>query len=75
MVQGVQMKSEPLLLRVADAAELIAVSRAKAYAMCASGELPTVRLGRSTRVPVEGLKRFIAEREVAGISERNFDDR
>ena len=69
------MKSEPLLLRVADAAELIAVSRAKAYAMCASGELPTVRLGRSTRVPVEGLKRFIAEREVAGISERNFDDR
>jgi excisionase family DNA binding protein len=55
------MESEKLLLRVAEAAELLGVSRAKAYQMAASGAIPTVRLGRATRVPTAALRRWVDE--------------
>ena len=41
----------PELLKVEEAAALLRISRAKAYEMAASGELPgVVRIGRSLRV-------------------------
>ena len=35
-----------LLLRVEEAAHLLAISRTKAYALVATGELPSVTIGR-----------------------------
>jgi excisionase family DNA binding protein len=52
----------PLTLSVpAAAAKYFGLSRKAAYAAAARGELPTVRLGRTLRVPVAALERMLAE--------------
>lgn len=57
---------EPLLLRAPEVAKLLGVSRAKAYRLIKAGELPTVRIGGSVRVPREALREWIsANTEVA----------
>jgi excisionase family DNA binding protein len=53
------MEQERLLLRVSEAAELLGLGRAQVYAMCSRGQLPTVRIGRSVRLPAQGLRRFV----------------
>ncbi len=53
-----------LLLRPAETAEAIGVSRSKAYELIASGTIPSIKLGGSVRVPVDGLREWIA-RQVA----------
>lgn len=50
------------LIRVSEAAEILSLGRSKAYEMAASGELPTIKVGRSIRVPVEALDPWIHER-------------
>lgn len=45
-----------------EVAEILGISRARAYVMAAEGELPSVRLGRSRRVPVRELDAWIEER-------------
>lgn len=61
---------EKLLLRPSEAAEAIGVGRSKAYALIASGELPSIKIGGSVRVPLDALKQWIdgqlAERAEAG---------
>jgi excisionase family DNA binding protein len=52
-------KIEPLLLRVDEAAEALAISRTKVYELMASGELESVKLGRARRVPTEALRDFL----------------
>jgi excisionase family DNA binding protein len=48
-----------LLLRVGEAAERLSLSRSKTYQLVQAGELPSIRLGRSLRVPVEALAEVI----------------
>jgi len=48
-----------LLLRPDEAATAIGVSRAKAYQLIAAGQIPSVRIGCSVRVPVDALKEWI----------------
>ena len=50
---------ERLLLRANEAAELLGLGRAKLYMMMASGQLPTVRIGRSVRVPLDKLREWV----------------
>ena len=54
---------EPLLIRVEEAARLLNLSRGKAYQLIMNGELPSVVIGRSRRVSVEALRRFVEEHE------------
>ena len=49
------LKNPKLLIRVAEAAEMLSVARSKAYLMVQTGELPSVRIGKSVRVPVAAL--------------------
>jgi excisionase family DNA binding protein len=56
-----QMEQERLLLRVTEAADALGISRAKAYELVAARVIPVVRLGRATRVPVDGLRRWVDE--------------
>jgi excisionase family DNA binding protein len=49
-----------LLLRPIEAAEAIGVGRSKIYELLAAGELPSIRIGGSVRVPVDGLRDWIA---------------
>jgi excisionase family DNA binding protein len=49
-----------LLLSVADAAELLGISRTKAYELVLARRLPTVKIGRLRKVRPDDLKAFIA---------------
>jgi excisionase family DNA binding protein len=44
-------RDEAPLLTVEEAARFLRLSRAKTYALAASGDLPSVRLGKSVRIP------------------------
>lgn len=57
---------DKLLLRPVEAAEAIGIGRSKVYELIASGELPSVRIGASVRVPVEALRAWIAEQLETG---------
>jgi excisionase family DNA binding protein len=50
-----------LLLRPVEAAEAIGIGRSKVYELLASGELPSIRIGGSVRVPVDALRAWIAQ--------------
>lgn len=53
-----------LLLRPMEAAAALGIGRSKVFALLASKELPSVHIGRSTRVPVEQLNEWIASQVV-----------
>jgi excisionase family DNA binding protein len=52
----------PLLVSVQNAARLLAVGRTTVYELIASGELETIRIGRSRRVPLVALQAFVMRR-------------
>ncbi|QQW37226.1 helix-turn-helix domain-containing protein [Mycobacterium marinum] len=49
----------PLLLAVPRAAQLLGISRAAAYRLVASGELPVLRLGGRIYVVTDGLRELV----------------
>ena len=53
--------TQPFLITVPELAALLRVSRATAYALVASGEVPSVRVGGSLRIPRDALYRRLAE--------------
>lgn len=52
-----------LLLRIPEVAETLGIGRTKIYEMIATGELPTVRVGRAVRISVTTLQKWVEERE------------
>ena len=62
-----QRAGEPVLLRVEEAAGLLRVSRSTVYELLAAGELPSLTIGTGRRIPLAGLKEWIAARTVLGI--------
>jgi excisionase family DNA binding protein len=54
-------ETEKLLLTVAEAAERASVCRTVAYDLTSRGVWPVVRIGRSIRIPVAGLLKWIEE--------------
>jgi excisionase family DNA binding protein len=62
-------KSDRLLLRISEVAQMIGVSRSLAYEMAAKGELPVVRIRGGLRVPADALTAWIAEKmNAAGVA-------
>jgi len=62
---------EKLLVRPDEAAATLGVGRTRIYQLLAIGALPSVRVGRSVRVPMNALREWIAvnmspKREEAG---------
>jgi excisionase family DNA binding protein len=53
--------TERLLLTVTEAADWLALSRSKTYELIAAGDIRSVTVGRSRRVPVDALKRFVED--------------
>lgn len=47
---------------VDEAAEILGISRASAYAYAKSGDLPTIRMGRRLLVPGAGLEKLLASK-------------
>jgi len=48
------------LLRAFDVADILEISTAKVYLMFRSRELPSIRIGRAIRCPLEALERWIS---------------
>ena len=56
------------LLRSEEVAEILNVSKAKAYKLMAEGRLPVLRLGRSVRVRPVDLEEFVENNVLRDIS-------
>ena len=56
----------PKLLRPDDVVALTGWSRAKVYAMAASGDIPCLRSGRSVRIPLAAFERWIEANTTGG---------
>jgi excisionase family DNA binding protein len=52
---------EERLMKPAEVADILQVSRAMAYKLLQQGEIPTVRIGKSVRVRRADLDRYIHE--------------
>lgn len=50
----------PLLLRVAEAARLLSLSRTTVYLLLESGQLPSIKCGTARRIPRAALDEWIA---------------
>jgi excisionase family DNA binding protein len=59
-----ELPSTRLLLRIEEVAEALALSRSTVYALIRSGEIRSIRIGRSTRVSAEWLRQWIRQQEV-----------
>ncbi len=53
------MTSAPLLLKPPEAARLLSVSRTTVYELAKSGQLKSIRVGRSVRIPESAIAEFI----------------
>lgn len=60
MMDVLEVRAE--LLRVEEAAQVLAISRSKLFVMMAAGEVPVVRFGRAVRIPRRDLEEWIASR-------------
>jgi excisionase family DNA binding protein len=49
----------PVLLTVAEAGRALAVGRTTIYELIRNGELEVIRIGRSTRIPVDAIAAFV----------------
>jgi excisionase family DNA binding protein len=47
------------LITVVEAADSLSISRAKLYELISAGEVTTVHIGRSVRIPVHTLDEFV----------------
>lgn len=47
---------EPLTVRISTAVQLTGISRSRLYELIQSGDLETVKVGRSTLIPYRSLK-------------------
>lgn len=48
-----------LLLKPAEAADQLRISRSRLYELMASGAIPSILIGKSRRVPAERLKEWV----------------
>ena len=55
-----------LLLTATQAAESLAISPRKLWAMTRNAEIPCIRLGRCVRYPVDDLQRWIDDHKEGG---------
>jgi excisionase family DNA binding protein len=51
---------DKILYTPTEAAQALGISRSTIYVLLASGEIPSVRIGSCRRVPVDGLRRYVA---------------
>ena len=51
--------SDPLLLTVEESAQKARISRAKMFQLLKAGEIESVKIGRSRRIPSEALTAYV----------------
>ena len=63
-LEGV-LEGFPPLLKTEDVAEIIGVSHRTVSRLCANGEIPSVKIGRSVRIPKQALIESLESRRIA----------
>ena len=63
-------QEDRLALTADETGQTLGIGRTKTYQLIASGELPSIRIGTSVRVPVAALRTWIKRK-----SNRKLDDR
>ncbi|MFH1560072.1 MAG: helix-turn-helix domain-containing protein [Chloroflexota bacterium] len=63
---------EELLLTPEAAARLLSLGRSKIFELMAAGELESITIGKSRRVPVEAIKEYVARQRQAQGSIRTW---
>lgn len=53
---------EPLLMRPELVARLLDISRSQVFELMSTGDLPSIKIGRSRRIPRDALRTWIDER-------------
>lgn len=71
---GVLLTQPALAVTVSEAAQLLRISRSKAYQLIAAGELRTIKIGDARRVPVTVLENFIKNLMNDDTDERNTQE-
>lgn len=56
---------EPLLYKPEQAASVIGIGRSKLFELIADGQIETVQIGRSRRVPAQALVEYVARLRVS----------
>ncbi len=56
-------KQGKLLLKVMEAGEMLGIGRSRMYEMVDTKELPSIRIGKSIRIPVKALNQWVEERQ------------
>ncbi len=51
---------QPLLLTPVEAARRLSIARSSLYELLLTGEIVSIKIGRSRRIPMEALSDFIA---------------
>jgi len=59
--------SDELLLTIEDAAQRLAMGRSRFYELMQAGEIESVRIGRSRRIPVDALKDYVDRLRVSQV--------
>ena len=54
---------EKLLLKPAEVTKILGIGRSMVYDLIARKEIPSIRLGRSIRIPSESLQRWLKDKE------------
>jgi prophage regulatory protein len=64
-----EVRMEKLLLKPTEVAEIIGLGRSKTYELIAKGSVPSVRIGKCVRVPVDGLREWVRLQTVNNVAE------
>ena len=54
------LKEPPLVLRVEDLAQMLSIGRNTAYELVRSGEIRSIRIGKSYRIPREAIEEYLS---------------
>jgi excisionase family DNA binding protein len=60
---------ERLLLKPGEVTEMLSMGRSRIYEMLNTGELPSIRIGRSIRIPAIALKEWVDTHQSGGDKE------
>lgn len=61
--EGFLAHTRPLAVRIPEAVRLTGIGRTKLYSLMASGEVATVKIGRSTLIPMASLEALLHEHQ------------
>ena len=52
---------EQLLLKDTEALQLLRIGRSKLWELMLSGEIPSIKIGKSRRIPADALRQWVNE--------------